>query len=72
MSRPRWCVVVVRCWVDGEDLKVRMLATGDVEGRLVRGSAAAASEQLGSWLTALLALEPAPDHGTGDEPETPR
>ncbi|WP_157574821.1 hypothetical protein [Jiangella muralis] len=72
MPRPRWCVVVVRCWVDGDDLKVRMLATGDVEGRLVRGSAAAAGEQLGHWLTALLALDPGPDDDSRDGPETPR
>jgi len=62
-----WCVVVVRGWIDGEGLKVRLLACGDVEGEAVCRSAASASEHVAQWL-ASLDLPPT-GHGSGDGPE---
>jgi hypothetical protein len=62
----RWCVVVVRGWIDGEDLKVRLLATGVVEGEVVCGSAASAAAQLTEWLAS---LDDRGSHRSGDEAE---
>jgi hypothetical protein len=44
---------VVRGWIDGADLKVRLLASGDVEGEAVCSTAASASAQLAAWLSSL-------------------
>jgi hypothetical protein len=67
VGAPPWCVVVVRGWIDGENLKVRLLASGDVEGEAVCGSVAAASEQLAAWLSSL--DEQREQHRAGDGSE---
>ena len=64
MGAPQWCVVVVRGWIDGEDLKVRLLASGDIEGEAVCGSVASATAQLATWLSSLGDCSPRPSgHG---------
>jgi len=66
VSAPRWCVVIVRGWVDGDEIKVRMLASGDVKGAVVRGSIASATEQLAAWLSTLFR-----DNAEEDASKTP-
>jgi len=63
----QWCVVVVRGWIDGEDVKVRLLASGDVEGEVVCGSVASATAQLDAWLSSLGTVAYT---RSGDEAET--
>jgi hypothetical protein len=70
VAPPPWCVVVVRAWIDDHDLKVRMLASGDVDGVSVQHTVAAATEQLASWL-ASLPREGLAGDAAGDVPETP-
>jgi hypothetical protein len=67
VAASRWCVVVVRGWIDGADLKVRLLASGDVEGEAVCSSVASASAQLARWLSSL--DDPHTDDRPGDESE---
>ncbi|HKA04218.1 MAG TPA: hypothetical protein VKD67_07810 [Acidimicrobiales bacterium] len=57
---------MVRGWIDGEDLKVRLLATGDVAGEAVCGSATSAAAQLTAWLSS---LDDRRNHPSGDEAE---
>jgi hypothetical protein len=62
-----WCVVVVRAWVDGGRLTVRLLATGDCGERTsVVTSIDAASRELAGALAAI-AIRPVEDGGDDHE-----
>jgi hypothetical protein len=54
MTLSPWCVVIVRCWIEHGELRVRMLVSGDIEGVATHASVAEASEQLAAWLTSVM------------------
>jgi hypothetical protein len=70
MPAASWCVVVVRCWVEQGELRVRMLMSGDLDGAATHSSVEGASAQLVAWLSGLLC--PAEDNPTTLRPETPK
>lgn len=68
MAEPVWCVVLVRAWLEGGELRVRLLGTGDGGERcVVVTSSLAAAQRLADWLDALAAPPtPAVDGGVDE------